>query len=95
MRRNFCKATLISLAAYIAAVLIGFGVGFQYTLFVVALLQVSWTLFCLIRVIQLRRSGGHGADAPDYDQESYGFALGGSISSIALLLVMIVLSQAV
>ncbi len=95
MRRNFWKATLISLAAYIAAILIGFGAGFQYTLFLVVLLQVSWTLFCVIQLIQLRRNGGHKGNAEEYDRESYGFALGGSISSVALLLVMVVLTQAV
>jgi uncharacterized membrane protein YhaH (DUF805 family) len=94
MRRNFWKAVLISLAANIAAILIGFGAGFQYTLFLVVALQLTWTLFCVIRLIQLRRTGGHKPDAPEYDQESYGFALGGSISAFALLLVMVVLSQA-
>lgn len=93
MRRDFWKATVISLAAYITAILIGFGAGFQYTFFLVVALQVTWTPFCLIRVIQLWRTGGNRPDAPDYDQESYGFALGGFISSAVLLLVMIVLSQ--
>jgi uncharacterized membrane protein YdfJ with MMPL/SSD domain len=95
MRRSFWKATLISLAAYITVILIGFGAGFQYTLFLIAALQVSWTPFCAIRAIQLRRRGGHRADAPEYDQESYRFALGGALSSIALLLVTVVLTQAV
>ena len=48
MLRNFWKAALISLAAYVAAVLIGFWVGFQFTLFAVAVLQITWTLFCVI-----------------------------------------------
>jgi hypothetical protein len=95
MRRNFWKATLISLAAYVAAILIGFAAGFQYTVFVVVALQASWTLFCVIRAIQLRGGGGHKASAPEYDREDYGFALGGSISSITLLVGMVVLTQAV
>jgi hypothetical protein len=48
MLRNFWKAALISLAAYVAAVLIGFWVGFQFTLFAVAVLQITWTLFRVI-----------------------------------------------
>ena len=95
MLRTFWKAALISLAAYAAAVLIGFWVGFQFTLFAVAVLQITWTLFCVIRVIQLRRGGGHKTDAPPYDRESYGFALGGAISSTALLVVLVVLTQVV
>ena len=95
MRRTFWKATLISLAAYTAAVLIGFLAGFQFTLFAVPLLQITWTLFCVIRIIQLRRRGGHKPDAPQYDRESYGFALGGSVSSIALLAVVVILTQVV
>jgi hypothetical protein len=85
MRRNFWKATLISLAAYAAAVLIGLWIDFRFTLFAVLALQITWTLFCIIRIIQLRRTGAHNPDAQPYDQESYGFALGGSISSSALL----------
>ena len=48
MLRSFWKAALISLAAYAAAVSIGFWVGFQFTLFAVAVLQITWTLFCVI-----------------------------------------------
>jgi hypothetical protein len=79
----------------VAAVLIGFGVDFQFTLFAVAVLQITWTLFCVIRIIQLRDSGGHKTDAPPYDRESYGFALGGLISSVALLVAFVVLTQVV
>ena len=95
MRLHFLKATLSSLAAYTAAILIGFLAGFQFTLFAALLLQVTWTLFCVIRVFQLRHSGGHNPCATQYDRESYGFALGGSISSVALLAVFVVLTQAV
>ena len=94
-RRNFWKATLLSLVAYAAAVLIGLWADFRFTLFVVLTLQITWTLSCIIRIIQLRRAGAHKPDAPPYDRESYGFALGGSISSSALLTVLIVLSQIV
>jgi hypothetical protein len=95
MRPSFWKATLISLAAYTAAILIGFLAGFQFTLVAVPLLQVTWTLFCAIRIVQLRRGGGHKPGATQYDRESYGFALGGWISSVALLAVVVVLTQAV
>ena len=94
MRWDFWKATLISLAAYTAVVLMGFLVDFRFTLFAVPVLQI-WTLFCIIRIFQLRRGGAHRADAMPYDRESYGFALGGLISSLILLLVLVVLSQAV
>lgn len=95
MRRSFCKAALISFTAYAAAVLLGFAAGFPFTLFALLLLQITWTLFCVVRLIQLRHGGGHKADAPPYDRESYGFALGGSISSIALLAGFVVLTQVV
>jgi hypothetical protein len=95
MRKDFCKAALISFLAYAAAALLGFWSGFQFTFFAVLALQLTWTLFCVIRVIQLRRSGGHKTSAPQYDRESYGFALGGSISSTALLAVLVVLTQLV
>ena len=95
MLRNFWKATLISLAAYAAAVLIGFWVGFQFTLFAIPVLQITWTLFCVIGIIQLRRGGGHKTDAPPYDRESYGFAVGGLIPSLVLLAVLVVLTQVV
>jgi hypothetical protein len=95
MRRSFEKATLISLAAYTAAISIGFLVGFQFTLFAVPVLQITWTLFCVIRIIQLLRAGGHKADAPQHDRDSYGFALGGLISSLVLLALLVVYTQVV
>jgi ribose/xylose/arabinose/galactoside ABC-type transport system permease subunit len=95
MLRNFWKATLMSLAVYATAILIGFWGGFQITLFAVPVFQITWTLFCVMRIIQLRRGGGHKADAPQYDRESYGFALGGLVSSTALLVVLVVLTQVV
>lgn len=95
MRRNFWKAAAISLGAYTAALLMGFWGDFRFTLFAVLALQVTWTLFCLIRVIQLHIGGGHELHVQPYDQESYGFALGGSTSSIAMLVVIVVLTQVV
>jgi hypothetical protein len=93
MGRKFWKATLVSLVIYAGATLVGFLAGFQYTLFLVPVLYVSWTLFCVVRIIQLRRNGGHKPDATECDRESYAFALGGSISSTALLLAVVVLTQ--
>ena len=93
MRRNFSKATLISIAAYTTAVLTGFLVDFRLTMFAVPALLVTWTLFCTIRAIQLRFGGAHQSDAQSYDRESYGFALGGSLSSFVLLSAIVVLSQ--
>ncbi len=95
MRRSFWTATLISAGAYGGALLMGFGIDFRLTLLALLALQVTWTAFCVIRFIQLRMDGGHKQDAPLYDRESYGFALGGSISSVALLIVMVVLTQVV
>lgn len=86
---------LISLGAYTVALLMGFWGDFRVTLFAVLALQVTWTLFCVVRIIQLRIGGGHKPDAPLDDRDSYGFALGGSISSFALLGVMVVLTQVV
>ena len=41
MRRNFWKAALISIAAYTAAVLLGFLAGFRLTMFAVPTLLVT------------------------------------------------------
>jgi hypothetical protein len=91
---KFWKAALISIATYTGAVLVGFVLDFRLTAFAVAAIQITWTLFCVIRVIQLRRDGSYKPDAPPYDRDSYEFALGGSISSSALLLAVVALSQA-
>jgi hypothetical protein len=93
MKRNFWKAALISAAAYTLAGLIGVWGDFRYTAFAIVALQVTWTLFCIIRLIQLRRGGAYKTDAPSYDRDDYGFALGGSISSLALLVIVVVLTQ--
>jgi hypothetical protein len=80
---------------YTGALLLGFWGDFRLTLFAVLALQVTWTLFCLIRIVQLRIGGGHKPDALPSDRESYGFALGGSISSLTLLAAIVVLTQVV
>jgi hypothetical protein len=95
VRRKFWKATLISLGGYAVAPLIGVLVNFRFALFAVLALQFTWTLFCIVRMIQLRGSLAHEPDAPLYDRESYGFAVGGTISSLALLLGTVVLTQIV
>ena len=95
MRRNFWKATAISFAAYCGAVAVGFGVDFRLALFCLLALQVTWTPFCVVRVIQLRFGGANKPVAEPVEREAYGFALGGSISSIALFAVMVVLTQVV
>lgn len=93
MRRSVWKATLISTAAYSVAVLLGFLVDFRLTAFIVPALLASWTMFCAVRTIQLRLRGAQKPDAPSFDRESYGFAIGGSVSSLLLLLAIVVLSQ--
>jgi hypothetical protein len=95
MLRNFWKASAISLAAYLGALLLGFAVDFRFTLFCLLALQVTWTLFCLFRVIQLRFAGAFKVAAESFEREAYGFALGGSTSSILLLALMVVLAQVV
>jgi hypothetical protein len=95
MRRNFWTGTAVSVAAYCGALAVGFGIDFRLTLFCLLALQVTWTLFCIARVIQLRFGGAHKGDAEPVERGAYGFALGGSISSIALFTVMVVLTQVV
>jgi hypothetical protein len=95
MRRNFWKATLVSLGAYAGALLTGFMGDFRFTLFAVLALQVTWTLFCSIRLAQLRLSGAHKPHAAPDERDGYGFAAGGLVSSISLLAVIVVLTQAV
>jgi hypothetical protein len=92
---NFWKACLISLAAYGTAIVSGFWLSFEFTLFAILALQVVWTAFCGIRVIQLRRCAGRHREIVASDRESYGFSLGGLISSCALLLVVVVATQVV
>jgi hypothetical protein len=95
MRRSFWKATAISVGAYAGALALGFLADFRLTLFLLMALQVTWTLFCIVRLLQLRRAGAHASRAERFDREAYSFAAGGSISSITLLCVVVVLTQIV
>ena len=85
---QFCKASAVSLAAYILAILLGYWLGFWFTLAAIPVFQVSWALFCAIRIVQSRRP-------EDQDREGYGFALGGLVSSCALFLTLAIFTQAV
>ena len=87
--RGFWKASAISLACYAAAVLLGFLVDFRVTGFAVPALAITWTLFCVLRAVQLRGC------TLDCDRESYSFALGGCASSVAALVAITVLTQVV
>jgi hypothetical protein len=95
MRRNFWKAAAISVAAYAGALAMGYLSDFRYTLFALLALQVTWTLFCVVRVLQLRAGGSHKPTAEPYDRDDYAFALGGSISSLALFAATVVVTQVV
>jgi hypothetical protein len=95
MQRGFWKATLTSVTAYVSAILLGFWIGFWLSLFAVLAIQVTWTLFCVCRLVQLRIGGGYKITAEPYERDDYGFALGGALSSLALLIVILVLTQAV
>jgi len=90
--REFWKASLISLVTYTIAILVGLWVGLWILLFVPAIQLVS-TAICIIRVVQLRRCGGHKLDGLRLEQEDYGFYLGGLISSFTLLLALVAWSQ--
>jgi hypothetical protein len=73
--------------------MLGFWIDFRLTFFSLLALQFTWTLFWVIRVIQLHHSGAQRLNAEPFDREDYGFALGGSISSVMLLAVIVVLTQ--
>jgi hypothetical protein len=90
MSRSFWNAAGISVAAGMATILVGFAIDFRATAFAAAALLV-WTGFCLARLIQLRVSGAYRSE----ERDSYGFALGGSISSGLVLLAILVLTQVV
>ena len=94
MPSSFWKAAGISVAAFAAALLSGFVVDFRLALFLIVAIQLTWTLFCLCRVVGLYIERSR-RDRPPYDREGYWFALGGATTSIGLLLAAVVLSQAV
>jgi hypothetical protein len=95
VRRASFKGASVSLAVYVAALALGFLVDFRLTLFAIPAIQVTWTLFCIVRAIQLRVRGAHRPKALSFDREDYGFAIGGFVSSVALLLIVVVLTQVV
>jgi hypothetical protein len=90
---GFWKASLISLAGYTAAAMLLIWTGFWLVLLIVPALQAAWALFCIGRIVQLRRCGGHRADAPEFERNDYGYSVGGLISSSAMLCVLVALSQ--
>ncbi len=92
MWAKFWKASLISLAAYAAVILLAVWLGLWIALFVPAL-QLVWASVCIVRVIQLRRSGIHRADALIIDREDYEFYVGSLTSSSVLLGLLVVWSQ--
>jgi hypothetical protein len=95
MRRNFWTGAAISLACYGGAILVGFLLAFPLTFFVLVALQVTWTPFCLVRVIQLRLRGAHRTFGDPFDRGGYDFALGGALSSVAFLCAIVVFTQVV
>jgi hypothetical protein len=54
---NFGKACLFSLVGYATVILM----GFWFAIVLVPVLQTIWGGFCLIRLIQTLRRGGHNA----------------------------------
>jgi hypothetical protein len=81
---NFRNACLLSLAGYSTILLM----GFWFALFTLPFLQAIWTAFCAVRLVQLVHRGGHKSNAPAWDRESYGFALGGLVSSVTLFVLV-------
>jgi hypothetical protein len=92
IRRKFWKATAISFAAYAFALPIRFGVDLRLALFVVLALQATWTLLCVARLAQLRLGRSYRSEPEPYEREDYGFALGGAVSSVALFIIVVVLT---
>jgi hypothetical protein len=95
MRRSFCKGAAVSIVVYASAVALGFLIDFRLTLFAIPAIQMTWTLFCAIRGIQLRLAGAHKPEAQPYDREDYGFAAGGLVSAVALFVAIVVATQVV
>ena len=88
--QSFWRAAGISAAGYSVAVLLGFLVDFKYAFAALLVLQVTWTVFCGFRLVQLRVGGSYKVDV-----EEYGFAAGGLVSSVFLLGFVVVLTQVV
>jgi len=94
MRTAILKAALISLGVYAVIVLLGVWIGLWLILALIPVFQVGWGLFCCVRLIQLTREHAYRLGALTSDRASFGFALGGLVSSSLLLTVMVILSQA-
>ena len=88
--QSFWRAAGISAAAYSGTLLLGFLVDFKYAFAALLLLQATWTVFCGFRFLQLRVGGAYKVDTEDY-----GFAMGGLVSSVILLALVVVLTQVV
>jgi hypothetical protein len=84
---NFVKASLFSLAGYTTVIVM----GFWFAVMALPVLQTIWAAFCLLRLKQTLRRGGHKATAPEWDREEFSFALGGLLSSFGLFGVMALL----
>jgi hypothetical protein len=95
MMTSFWKAALASLFGYVLIVITGIWIGLWFILAAVPVLQISWSLFCVIRLVQLWRCGAPRKTAVESDRESFGFALGGLLSSCVLCFLLIVWSQVV
>ena len=95
MTRAFWKGAAVSFAAYSAALASGVWGNFRYTLFAVLAFQVTWTLFCAIRLVEFRFSAGGRANALPDERDGYSFALGGILSSLLLFAMIAVLTQVV
>jgi hypothetical protein len=57
-----CAANAQSFTAYAIAVVLGFWVDFRLTMVMMLPLQLNWTLFYVIRVIQLRHCGAKSSE---------------------------------
>ena len=95
MRRGFLEATAVSAGAYCVSILLGFWIDFRLAFAALALLQITWTLFCVVNTARLRIRGANAKEAEPEDRRDYGFALGGTISSVVLMMAVVVLTQIV
>jgi hypothetical protein len=92
VRRQFWKAAGISAGLYAGAVLLGLLIDFRLAFFSLLAIQVTWTLFCAGRAVQLRF---RGVRSELYEKEDFEFAMGGLLSSISLFIAFVVFTQVV
>jgi hypothetical protein len=76
---QFWKASFMVLAGYVVPFLLG-------VWFAIPVLQIVWVAFCIVRLAQLCRRSAYKKDAPSWDRESFGFALGGTLCSFGICL---------